>query len=200
MGLAVCFGAHEASACGTAIREVVDNHAMLVSSAEKQLSEGKLEQAVAEVSGAFPGLKLYKPGTGPLADRSLRILALAVSRANGNVSVAAFQGKTARDREQNLAWSVATLSALNAKRPNNPALQTDLGEAMSKVASHKAEATKVLSNLADRDLLATAEGYAALAKLRSESGDATGRDAAIRRCESMTKTSKVCKLPPSIGT
>jgi hypothetical protein len=190
------FDAHPASACGTAIREVVDNHAMLVSSAEKQLNDGKLEAAAAEVSNAFPGLKLWKPGTGPLADRGLRILAMAVARKNGGLTVGAFQGTSEKQKADNLEWSIATLRGLNAKRPNNPALETDLGEALSKVEKYKPEAQAMLGKLADKDLLASAEGYAALAKLKAGTGDANGREAALKRCVAMTKTAaKVCDVP-----
>ena len=194
---ASAFDARPASACGTAIREVVDNHAMLVSSAEKQLNDGKFEAAAAEVSNAFPGLKLWKPGTGPLADRGLRILAMAVARKNGGLTVGAFQGVERRSRRpDNLEWSVATLRGLNAKRPNNPALETDLGEAMSKVEKYRPEAQAILGKLADKDLLASAEGYAALAKLKANAGDANGREAALKRCAAMTKTAaKVCDVP-----
>jgi hypothetical protein len=190
------FDARPASACGTAIREVVDNHAMLVSSAEKQLNDGKLEAAAAEVSNAFPGLKLWKPGTGPLADRGLRILAMAVARKNGGLTVGAFQGGSEKQKADNLEWSIATLRGLNAKRPNNPALQTDLGEALAKVDKYKPEAQALLGKLADKDLLASAEGYAALAKLKAGAGDASGREAALKRCAAMTKTAaKVCDVP-----
>jgi predicted Zn-dependent protease len=198
---AACLGlgaidARPAAACGTAIREVVDNHAMLVSSAEKQLNDGKFDAAAAEVSNAFPGLKLYKPGTGPLADRGLRILAMAVARKNGALTVGAFQGANEKQKAENLEWSITTLRALNVKRPNNPALQTDLGEALSKVEKYQPEAQKLLGTLADKDLLASAEGYAALAKLKASTGDASGRDAALKRCAAMTKTaSSVCAMP-----
>jgi hypothetical protein len=52
---------------------------------------------------------------------------------------------------------------------NNPSYRTDLGEALAKIPSERAEAVRILGQLADRDLLTKAEGYAALACLRAES-------------------------------
>ena len=63
--------------------------------------------------------------------------------------------------------------------------------------AHQDEARKILGELADKDLLTTAEGYAALARLRSSKDDATAREGFVKRCESMTKTPAMCAVPPS---
>src|SRR5262249_20888918 len=128
-------------------------------------------------------------------DRALRILALAAVRTDGALTVGAMRGTTDAEKTQNLEWAVATLRGLNAKRPNNPALQTDLGEALAKSEQNKAEAQKLLGGLADKDLMASAEGYAALARLRQSAGDGAGRDAALKRCATMTTTPGICKAP-----
>lgn len=185
----------EASACGTAVYREIDSSAMLVAEAESALSQGKHARAAAKAVQAFPALKIVKPGTLPLADRALRILALASVRSDGNVAAGTMKNTTAADRAGNLAWSIDTIRKLSAKRGNNPSYQTDLGEALSKVASHHDEALKVLGELADKDLLTSAEGYAALARMRAEKGDATAREAAQKRCEAMTKTPKICEIP-----
>ena len=82
-----------------------------------------------------------------------------------------------------------------AQRINNPSYQTDLGEALSKVPAHQEEALKMLGELSEKDLLTSAEGYAALARLQAEKGDAPAREAAVKRCETMTKDPKVCDVP-----
>jgi hypothetical protein len=184
-----------ASACGTAVYREIDDSAQLVAQAEQALSEGKLHKAAAKAVQAYPALKIVKPGQLPLADRALRILALASVRADGGLNVGGFKGRTAGDRATNLDWSVETLRGLNVKRPNNPSYQTDLGEAMAKVPSLHAEATKLLGELAAKDLLTTAEGYAALARLRAESGDNQARDEAVKRCEAMSKAPRLCAVP-----
>ncbi len=184
-----------ASACGTAVYREIDDNAQLVAQAETALSQGKHAQAAIKAVKAFPALKIVKPGTLPLADRALRILALASTRADGGITVGTMKGGTAADRAANLEWSIDTLRSLSARRGNNPSYQTDLGEALAKVPAHHAEAMKMLGELADKDLLTSAEGYAALAHLRAEKGDATAREAAVKRCEAMTKTPKICAVP-----
>jgi hypothetical protein len=192
---AVTAGPGAASACGTAVYRVVDSNAQLVSQAEQSLGEGKPGKAALKAIEAFPALRIVKPGTLPLADRALRILALASARSDGGLTVGTMKGKTAADRAANLEWSIDVLRDLTAKRGGNPSFQTDLGEALARVPAHRAEALKILGELSDKDLLTSAEGYAALARLRAEGGDAAAREAAVKRCETMTKTPKICDVP-----
>ena len=187
-----------ASACGTAVYREIDTSAQLVASAEQALAEGRYAKAAAKAVQAYPALKIVKAGTVPLADRALRILALASVRADGGVAVNGFKSASAIDRATNLAWSVETLRDLNAKRPNNPSYQTDLGEALAKAPGGHDEAKKLLGELADKDLLTSAEGYAALARLRAENGDNAARDEAVKRCEAMSKTPRLCAVPSAV--
>jgi hypothetical protein len=197
--VAVASASGSAEACGTAVYREIDSRSQLVASAEQALSEGRYARAAAKAVDAFPALKIVKPGSVPLADRALRILALASVRADGGVAVNGFKSKTASDRAANLDWSVATLRGLNALRPNNPSYETDLGEALAKVPAAHDEAKKLLGGLADKDLLTSAEGYAALAHLRAKTGDNAGRDEAVNRCEAMTKTPRVCAAALAVG-
>jgi len=193
--VAIAAAPGQAAACGTAVYREIDSNAVLVAKAEAALGQGKHAQAAIKAVQAFPALKIVKPGTLPLADRALRILALASTRADGKITAGTMKSTTATDRAANLEWSIDTLRKLSAKRMNNPAYQTDLGEALARVPTHRDEAVKLLSALADKDLLTSAEGYAALARLRAEKGDANARLAAVRRCEAMTKTPKICDAP-----
>ncbi len=184
-----------ASACGGEVYYERDSNTQLVAKAEQALSQGKLATAAAKAIQAYPALKIVKPGTLPLADRALRILALASVRAGGAVNAGGFKGGSAGDRAGNLEWSIDVLRGLNARRLNNPSYQTDLAEALARVPAHRAEAAAMLEDLAGRDLLTSAEGYAALARIRAESGDATARDEAVKRCEGMSKTPSLCAVP-----
>jgi hypothetical protein len=193
VGIAAAPG--QASACGTAVYREIDSNAALVAKAEAALGQGQFAVAAVKAVQAFPALKIVKPGTLPLADRALRIAALAATRADGNITAGTMKSSTAADRAANLEWSIDTLRTLSARRANNPAFQTDLGEALARVPAHHDEALKVLGELADKDLLTSAEGYASLARLRAEKGDANARLAAMKRCEAMTKTPKICEVP-----
>lgn len=185
---------HAASACGNAVNEVVDTGAINIASAEKALSEGRYAAAVVGVSQAFPSIKETAVGTKPLSDRGLRILALAAVRTDGALNVAkVMQGTTDAEKASNLQFAIDTLRKLNARRVNNPSFQTDLGEALSKVPRFKAEAFKILDELAKKDLIASPEGYATLAKLRENLGDKEGAVAAVKRCSGMTKNPKMCQ-------
>ena len=185
----------DAQACGGEVYREMDSNTSLVAQSESLLSQGKYQQAVAKAVQAYPALKIIKPGTLHLTDRGLRIIALASVRADGGISGGNFKGGNAADRTANLEWSVTQLRSLNAARPNNPSLQTDLGEALSKLPAYHAEASKLLEELANKDLVTSAEGYAALAHLRAESGNAAGRDQALKMCENMTKNAKICVAP-----
>lgn len=187
-----------AEACGGEVYREMDSNTAVVAKAEQLLSEGKYQQAVAKAIQAYPALKIIKPGTLHLTDRGLRIIALASVRADGAISGGNFKAATPADRTANLEWSVAQLRTLSTQRANNPSYQTDLGEALSKLPAYHAEATKILEDLAQKDLLTTAEGYASLARLRAEAGNAAGRDEALKRCEAMTKNAKICIAPDAV--
>ena len=184
-----------ARACGGEVYREMDSSTQIVAQAEQALSQGKYQQAVAKAVQAYPALKIIKPGTLHLTDRGLRIIALASVRADGAVSGGNFKAGSEADRTANLEWSVTQLRGLNAQRANNPSLQTDLGEAMSKLPAYHAEASKLLEELAAKDLVTSAEGYAALAHLRAEAGNAAGREAALKMCANMTKDAKICVAP-----
>lgn len=190
----------DADACGSALYRDFENSApiedsaALVAGAESALRDGNLTLAAEKAAQAFPALKLIKPGTIPLADRALRVLALASVRNNGDIVASTMRASSAADRADNLEWSIETLRKLSSKRGDNPAYETDLGEALARVPSHHNEATKILGKLAAKDLLTSAEGYAALARLRAGQGDVPGREAAIKRCGVMTRTPKICEI------
>ncbi len=163
-----------------------------VAAAERALDGGNAVAAARQVLKTFPDLKTTEPGQEPLKTRALRVLALANVRADGALNLAGFSGHAADERAKNLEWSVTKLSAMSKTRPNDPAMQADLGEAMSKVPGQKAEALKILGALADKDLMGSPQAYAALGRLRAEAGDTSGSVLAVKRCEEMARNPSVC--------
>jgi hypothetical protein len=170
----------DARACGTALYyssvpgerrnsppRTVPNRSLLIAQAEQDLSEGKNAHAAVKVLTAFPALKIVKPGALPLSDRALRILAVSSVRAEG----------TTEHAYASVNWSVGVLRALNAQHDNNPSYQTDLGEALAKHPRGRDEALMILNHLADKDLLTSAQAYAALARMKPK---AATRRAATR--------------------
>lgn len=192
-------GERAASACGGAINlefeQAKPSPVQQIAKAEKSLESGQNLAAAQAVFSAFPDIRNATAGSDGLETRALRVMALAVVRSDGTVDEKKAHVASASEwtAGSNLAWAVQALREVDEKRPNDPALQADLGEALSKTASGQAEAMKILGGLAQKDLMGSPRAYAALAKLRAQSGDLAGAEAAIKRCEEMSKAPGVCK-------
>ena len=164
-----------ASACENGVLMVVDTKTPLIARAEKALNEGQFTPAAVGVMQVFPKIKTTPATSSPLASRGLRIMALAIARTEGALSVGGvFSGATPDERTANLEWAITTLRNLSKLRPHVPFLKTDLAETLSKVPQYRPEALSILTDLADKDLITSAHGYATLARLREASGDKAG--------------------------
>lgn len=143
----------------------------------------------------FSNIRNVSAGANPLETRALRVFALAVVRSNGSVNErnAGSWSQTEWTPTANLEWAIQSLREIDAKRPNDPTVQADLGEALSKLPRTQDESLKLLGGLAQKDLMGSPFAYAALAKIRGEKGDTAGAEAAIKRCEEMSKVPGVCK-------
>ncbi|WP_437621234.1 hypothetical protein [Sorangium sp. So ce1151] len=198
----------DAAACGgVEIMPAIDHRVMGVAQAEQALRDGRITAAAGSVIRMFPEIRRIAYDKDPLLNRAFRVLAVATARGDGALQVAAevprelletWGGASADERRGNLDWSIRALRRLNEQRKNDPALQTDLGEALARSTEHRGEALKLLGDLAEKDLLASPEGYAALAQLRALSGDSAGHDAAASRCEAMAKSAALCRSSRAI--
>jgi len=196
--------ASDAGACGGAFVEYIeiDHRIQGIAQAEKLFNKGQVNAAAASVVRMMPHVATLKAKRSKLVERGQRILAVAIARGDGALPVekevpdyarGTWMGKNDKDRATNLDWSVSTLRSVNDLKKDDPSAQTDLAEAMSKVEKYHGEAREMLERLAKKDLIATPEGYAALAKLRSKAGDAKGEKVAMQRCEAMAKSADVCR-------
>jgi len=207
MGVGIGAGllAQDARACGGEWypEVMVDPLIHGVAQAEKTLSGGNRLAAAASVIRMIPHIKSLKPKPGSLVARAERVLAVSLSRSRGVLPVGnevpaevlgAWRGAGEGEAAANMAWSVAVLKRQSASKSDDVALKTDLAEAMARIPEQRAEARAILEELAKRDLIASPEGYAALASLRRESGDADGQSVALKRCEAMAKNQDACVL------
>ena len=151
----------------------------------------------------MPHIKTLQGSKDPLVVRAERVLAVAIARSNGTLALEQevpsevlghWLGKTHADHDKNMSWSVAALRRELAAKQGDPGITTDLGEALSKVDGGSEEARTLLESLAARDLVATPQGYKALAELRSQKGDEAGQQVAMKRCESMASATKICEI------
>ena len=194
---------HDAKACGMSVRmdptPQRPTPVQEIARAEKALEGGQNLAAAQAILGSFPRIRTATAGANPLETRALRVFALAVVRSDGTVDEKKAHVASANGNEwtpkANLEWAVQSLREIDVKRPNDPTVQADLGEALSKTATGQGEALKLLQGLAQKDLMGSPHAYAALAKLRTQNGDSAGAEAAIKRCEEMSKTPGVCKSP-----
>jgi Flp pilus assembly protein TadD len=191
----------DARACGMSIRmdptPQRPTPVQEIARAEKSLESGQNLAAAQAILGTFPRIRTTTAGANPLETRALRVFSLAIVRSEGSVDekkahVASANGVDWTPKA-NLEWAVQALREIDEKRPNDPTVQADLGEALSKTAAGQAESLEILQGLARKDLMGSPHAYAALAKLRTHSGDSAGAEAAIKRCEEMSKTPGICK-------
>jgi hypothetical protein len=199
--------APSAKACGGAWMPFMEDEVQIdhrpqgVAAAERTFQKGKYSDAAAAVIRMMPHARSLKTKSSPVVSRALHLLAVATVRHDGALPLGqrvpayaqgTWAGKTAEQRAQNLEWAVSTLRDLSAQKQDDPALQTELGEALSKIDARHDEARGMLEQLAKNDLVASPEGYAALATLRQKAGDRAGQQLAMKRCEAMAKSSDVC--------
>jgi len=173
-----------------------------VAEAENALAKGNYVAAAGSVVRMIPHIERLRPKTDPLLIRAERVLAVAIARENGRLALERevpaevlghWLGNSKVDQDKNLAWSVGALRREVWAHKDDPGLMTDLGEALSKLEGSQDEARTVLESLAARDLIGSAQGYKALAELRQLKGDEAGQKLAMKRCESLASTSKICE-------
>lgn len=200
-------GANEAAACGgewiPALEMMqVDYRPQGVARAEKDLEKGNYRAAAGAVIRMMPHIKSLKAkSSSSIVARAQRVLAVAIARSAGTLDVGrevpgyvqdTWLGKTPEARRENLQFAVSTLTRLGELKDHDPAVQTELGEAMAELDDRHGEAKGLLEKLAAKDLIATPEGYATLAKLRRGAGDNAGQQQALKRCQAITEDPTIC--------
>ncbi len=188
--------AEHSEACGNAIRHRVDPDVKLVAGAESLLRADQHRRAVAllmKMRRNPMGVMLAR--ASGVERRAARVLAKIVIRSRSRLEVRGVSTDTAAGRARLRSWARALLREQKRLRPKDPASLTDYAESISDRPGKQREAKRVLERLAAKDLVTSAHGYAALARLREHAGEVHGRDVALRRCRAMTRAKKkVCGL------
>lgn len=188
--------APSADACGRAIELEVEPATVLLSKAELLLEHGDYLAAArkADESDDSPDVTWRQTWW-----RS-RILATAAIRSGGEVQPSVRWGRTsitdARAKQGNLKQAVATLKRMTKaeKLADDPRLLSVLGEGLAQIPGRRAEALKVLTRLADDDLITNARTWGALAELRSAEGQTDQAAVARQQCEAMASDKAACRF------
>jgi len=149
-----------------------------IARADGEVEIGAYAAALADISVVYPeitNVRAISASGDRLEIRAARAAALATVR---------------KDDRARIEWATLVLRdiAKNA-RPDDPAAQADLGEALAKTPASRDEALSILEPLAKKDLIGSAFAYAALARLSNNAAYAA-------RCADMTLTPEVCPAKP----
>jgi hypothetical protein len=189
--------APSADACGMrmSLEDEEDRTMQLVHNGALQLEDGKPELALQTLEPFWyvSSSTDWNEGQAAVRRRGERLMARAIAVSGGD----AFPGRgesTYVTTESRLQFAVQRLELLDMSSPDDPQILTDLGVAMAKSKASQRRARGVLESLAERDLMTSAHGWAALAKLRNE---AASKAEAMRRCRLMTRRpAEVCDGKP----
>lgn len=195
----------EAEACGGGWwpeEELIDHRVAGVAQAEKDLEAGKYDAAAGAVLRMIPHISGYTQvsTTDPIIHRAMRVLSVATARKNGKLDIAdeipaeldGWVGAEPEEANANLSLAVNMMQVVAKVKASDAVVESELGEVMAKVDSHRADGKAMLEKLAEKDLLASPEAFKTLATLRKADGDAKGEAAALERCKQVATDETIC--------
>lgn len=193
-------GARPAEACANATQEDLDKSVANLKIADAALELNELAKARLFVTPAITYLSDAKAMTDPkdgkvhlpdgtigptpepgLFRRVARIRALIRSRDPQSTS--AVREEAVRMFEQGVIGTMADPS---------PSMIADYAEILSRVPARATQATMLLRTLDQKDLMGSAQAYAALAELEKQGGDRAAESAAREKCRTRTKKPAIC--------
>jgi hypothetical protein len=183
--VATVTGDARAQSCGMGDIDWYGVEHINVSRADELLRQGEPQKAASLLQHMWPELHDAVPVASsiPVIADGVRLMALAAVRSDGNIkSELGWSSWTPRERSANVAWGVRRLRMLAAANPYSLEAKTDLGEALARSPSTREEGRDLLEDLDSTRSIATAEGYAALAFVRSQADDTRGAELAGADC------------------
>jgi hypothetical protein len=185
VGLVTMLVPSPTSACLNGVEMDLNRSNQLLSRAERLLEQGNAKAALS----LLDDVRFFGSHVPASLDRRLtRIVSVAELRTGSH------------DR------GLDRLLDLWQHRGNDPYLQARIAEGLARVAAdrppdsrgHKMlerKALAMLEDLASRDLMPDAEAFATLAALRANAGDKSGGEAALARCQQLSRRPGVCGKP-----
>lgn len=194
LALAAVATPSEVSACGNSMRHRIHKPTKTVRKAEQLLAKGKFEKAADMVRELQPTVHHYQHGdTSGTWRRAQRVAALAIVRSGGKVDLGPkLSGRSQDAKQVKLAWAMMALDVQTWFEPDDLVLRTQLAEALAANEIYQARAYDMLKDLADRDLMPTARGYALLAQLEDQRGNNGESEAAQKRCKQIAGAKGDC--------
>lgn len=175
----------QAEACVNGVEKRVNDKARMVSMAERRLRRGQHVEALK----AIKSLRGMSPS---LMKRARRVQAVAVIQTKGSVAKDGDAPIDASHRADQIGWAIRTLEGQRTRRLD-PRLNMQIAEGLLLVPERRAEGRKLLEELARRDVMPDARGYAILADLRAEAGDKDGSAEAVKRCQRLGGDDAFCE-------
>jgi hypothetical protein len=200
----------EGRACGNSTR-----HAMHHVTAIKELVEqGRHKQAVAALREVFKddmlALKGLPGDEQRLLARGHSTLAVIVARSRGAVELEpGIGGKQPAKRAAAIEWAINSMrwhlsgnidsfelvcSPGKCRGIDDPERSAILAELLALRADGRAEALGILRGLAKDDLMPSAQGWAVLAALQRQGGEAEAATLSASRCEQIAGTPAACSF------
>jgi len=179
-------GDARAQSCGMGDVDWYSQERMNVATADDMLERGETQKAAWLLQRTWPRLHEAVPVASSLPQiaEGVRLMALAAVRSDGNVrSGLGWSSWTPLERSLNVTWGVQRLRMLVKADPSSTIARTDLGEALSRSPGTREEARTILEALDASNAIATPEGFAALASIRSAAGDTSGAGFASAECQ-----------------
>ena len=126
--------------------------------------------------------------------RGARYVALATVRYRGRIELKTGALDEHKGRAKaNLAWATSILEASAALAPDDPERRAHLAEALATSPKTLARARAILAELAERDLIPSPHGWAALAKLHAHAKATDAAAVAHTRCmETSSQDAALC--------
>ncbi len=169
LGAVLAAPSRESRACGNEVEYRTDFRVQLVANADRNTAEGKHRQALLSLKLALPE-KGDMPTGEHVVNRAFAVSALAIARSDGRYDLRGVEAGGETGTAEAMRHAVAIGKHFYDALKDDNAAKTNYGEILSHLSDRRTEAKRILGELEANDLVTSAYGYAALARMREEAG------------------------------